>query len=40
MSLHLERVLLLTKVPLFAYLRTDQLNQLAPLLEPVAWQRG
>jgi len=40
MSLHLERVLLLTKVPLFAYLRTDQLNRLAPLLEPVAWAKG
>jgi CRP/FNR family transcriptional regulator, cyclic AMP receptor protein len=40
MSLHLERVLLLTKVPLFAYLRTDQLNRLAPLLEPVAWTKG
>jgi CRP-like cAMP-binding protein len=40
MSLHLERVLLLTKVPLFAYLRTDQLSRLAPLLEPVAWAKG
>lgn len=40
MSLHLERVLLLTKVPLFAYLRTDQLNRLVPLLEPVAWPKG
>jgi CRP-like cAMP-binding protein len=40
MSLHLERVLLLTRVPLFAYLRTDQLNRLAPLLEPVAWPKG
>lgn len=40
MSLHIERVLLLTKVPLFAYLRTDQLNRLAPLLEPVAWPKG
>jgi CRP/FNR family transcriptional regulator, cyclic AMP receptor protein len=40
MSLHFERVLLLTKVPLFACLRTDQLSRLAPLLEPVAWPRG
>lgn len=40
MSLHLERVLLLTKVPLFTYLRTDQLSRLAPLLEPVAWAKG
>lgn len=40
MSLHLERVLLLTKVPLFAYLRTDQLSRLAPLLEPSAWAKG
>jgi len=40
MSLHFERVLLLTKVPLFAYLRTDQLSRLAPLLEPVAWPKG
>ena len=40
MSLHFERVLLLTKVPLFAHLRTDQLNRLAPLLEPVAWPKG
>ena len=40
MSQHFERVLLLTKVPLFAYLRTDQLNKLAPLLEPVAWPQG
>lgn len=40
MSLHLERVLLLAKVPLFSYLRTDQLSRLAPLLEPVAWPRG
>ncbi len=40
MSLHIERVLLLTKVPLFAYLRTDQLSRLAPLLEPVAWPKG
>ena len=40
MSLHLERVLLLAKVPLFAYLRTDQLSRLAPLLEPVAWAKG
>jgi CRP/FNR family transcriptional regulator, cyclic AMP receptor protein len=40
MSQHFERVLLLTKVPLFTYLRTDQLNRLAPLLEPVAWPKG
>lgn len=40
MNLHLERVLLLAKVPLFAYLRTDQLSRLAPLLEPVAWAKG
>lgn len=40
MSLDVERVLLLTRVPLFAYLRTDQLRRLAPLLEPVAWPRG
>ena len=40
MSQHFERVLLLTKVPLFTYLRTDQLNKLAPLLEPVAWPQG
>jgi CRP/FNR family transcriptional regulator, cyclic AMP receptor protein len=40
MSMHFERVLLLTKVPLFAYLRTDQLSRLAPLLEPVAWPKG
>jgi len=40
MSLHIERVLLLTKVPLFAYLRTDQLSRVAPLLEPVAWPKG
>jgi len=40
MSLHFERVLLLTKVPLFSYLRTDQLSRLAPLLEPVAWPKG
>ena len=40
MSLHIERVLLLTKVPLFANLRTDQLSRLAPLLEPVAWPKG
>ena len=40
MSLHLERVLLLAKVPLLSYLRTDQLSRLAPLLEPVAWAKG
>jgi len=40
MSLHFERVLLLTKVPLFSCLRTDQLSRLAPLLEPVAWPKG
>lgn len=40
MSAHLERVLLLTQVPLFAQLRTDQLNRLAPLLEPVVWPKG
>lgn len=40
MSLHIERVLLLTRVPLFGYLRSDQLNRLAPVLEPVAWSRG
>lgn len=40
MSAHLERVLLLTRVPLFSHLRTDQLSQLAPLLEPVAWPKG
>jgi CRP/FNR family transcriptional regulator, cyclic AMP receptor protein len=40
MSLHFERVLLLTKVPLFACLRTDQLSRLAQLLEPVAWPKG
>jgi CRP-like cAMP-binding protein len=40
MSQLFERVLLLTKVPLFSYLRTDQLSRLAPLLEPVAWPRG
>lgn len=40
MSLHLERVLLLTRVPLFSCLRTDQLSRLAPLLEPVAWPKG
>lgn len=40
MSQYFERVLLLTKVPLFAYLRTDQLSRLAPLLEPVVWPKG
>jgi len=40
MSLHFERILLLTKVPLFSYLRTDQLSRLEPLLEPVAWPKG
>lgn len=40
MSLHIERVLLLTRVPLFSFLRTDQLSRVAPLLEPVAWPRG
>jgi CRP-like cAMP-binding protein len=40
MSQHFERVLLLTRVPLFAYLRTDQLSRLAPLFEPVAWPKG
>jgi CRP/FNR family transcriptional regulator, cyclic AMP receptor protein len=40
MSQHFERVLLLTRVPLFTYLRTDQLNRLAPMLEPVAWPKG
>jgi CRP-like cAMP-binding protein len=35
-----DRILLLTRVPLFAYLRTDQLSRLAPLLEPVAWPKG
>jgi len=40
MSLHFERVLLLTRVPLFSYLRTDQLSRLEPLLEPVAWPKG
>jgi len=40
MSQLFDRVLLLTKVPLFAYLRTDQLARLAPLLEPVAWPKG
>ena len=40
MSLHLERVLLLSRVPLFSHLRTDQLSRLAPLLEPVAWAKG
>lgn len=40
MSLHIERVLLLTRVPLFAHLRTDQLSRLVPLLEPVAWPKG
>ena len=40
MNVHFERVMLLTRVPLFAYLRTDQLSRLAPLLEPVAWPRG
>lgn len=40
MSQHLERVLLLSKVPLFSHLRTDQLSRLAPLLEPVAWAKG
>jgi CRP-like cAMP-binding protein len=40
MSLDIERVLLLTRVPLFAYLRTDQLRRLAPLLEPAAWAKG
>lgn len=40
MSQLFERVLILTKVPLFAYLRTDQLSRLAPLLEPAAWPKG
>jgi len=40
MSQFFERLLLLTQVPLFAYLRTDQLSRLAPLLEPVAWPKG
>ena len=40
MSQHFERVLLLTNVPLFACLRTDQLSRLAPLLEPVGWPKG
>lgn len=40
MSQYFERVLLLTKVPLFACLRTDQLSRLAPLLEPVVWPKG
>ncbi len=37
---YFERVLLLTQVPLFSYLRSDQLNHLAPLLRPVAWTMG
>lgn len=40
MSQLFERVLILTKVPLFAFLRTDQLSRLAPLLEPAAWPKG
>lgn len=40
MSIHFERVLLLTKVPLFTYLRSDQLNRIAPLLNPVVWTKG
>ena len=40
MNQHMERVLLLTRVPLFSNLRTDQLSRLAPLLEPVAWPKG
>jgi len=40
MNQYFERVLLLTKVPLFACLRTDQLSRLAPLLEPVVWPKG
>lgn len=40
MNIHFERVLLLTKVPLFSYLRSDQLNRIAPLLSPVVWTKG
>lgn len=40
MDILFERILLLTKVPWFASLRTDQLRFIAPVLEPVAWVRG
>lgn len=35
-----ERVLLLKRVPWFELLRTDQLRQLAALLEPAGWAAG
>ena len=35
-----ERIVLLKGVPFFQLLRTDQLRQLATLLEPVAWVEG
>jgi CRP-like cAMP-binding protein len=40
MSLHIDRLLLLTRVPLFACLRSDQLHRVCQLLEPVAWPKG
>lgn len=40
MDILFERILLLTRVPWFAALRTDQLRFIAPVLEPVAWVRG
>lgn len=40
MSIYIDRVLLLTKLSLFTYLRTDQLNRIAPLLKPVLWTKG
>lgn len=39
MDILFERILLLTRVPWFASLRTDQLRFIAPVLEPVAWVR-
>lgn len=40
MDVLFERILLLTRVPWFASLRTDQLRFIAPVLEPVSWVRG
>ena len=40
MDVLFERIILLTRVPWFALLRTDQLRFIAPVLEPVAWARG
>lgn len=40
MDVLFERIILLTRVPWFASLRTDQLRFIAPVLEPVAWAQG